>query len=134
MPRGITPRQPSRSGRHDKSAAIPPRGKGPMARRVSPVLKKVGKVAAPIAGATAGREESAAGKSAGKAPKGYNPVAHARVNEILKRLDERYPGGNLRPASQERLGAAGGDYPLGAVHRRARQHGHADHLRQVPDT
>ncbi len=24
-------------------------------------------------------------------PKGYNPIAPARVNEILKRLDERYP-------------------------------------------
>ncbi len=30
-------------------------------------------------------------KSAGGAPKGYNPVAPQRVSEILQRLDERYP-------------------------------------------
>jgi endonuclease-3 len=29
-------------------------------------------------------------KTAGGAPKGYNPVAPARVNEILRRLDDRY--------------------------------------------
>jgi endonuclease-3 len=38
-------------------------------------------------------QKPAAGKSTGKATKnGYNPVAPERVNEILKRLDQRYPG------------------------------------------
>ena len=41
--------------------------------------------------------ETSAGESAKerfgwRCPKGYNPIAPARVNEILKRLDERYPG------------------------------------------
>src|SRR5690349_9400029 len=34
----------------------------------------------------------AAAKKAPKAVKGYNPVAPERVSEILKRLDQRYPG------------------------------------------
>jgi len=41
-----------------------------------------------------GREPKSAVKRkslGGSAPKGYNPVAPARVSEILKRLDERYP-------------------------------------------
>ena len=38
-------------------------------------------------------QKPAGRKSTGKATKnGYNPVAPARVNEILKRLDQRYPG------------------------------------------
>jgi endonuclease III len=44
--------------------------------------------------ASMARRKSAAKKAAGKtavAPKGYNPLAPARVGEILKRLDERYP-------------------------------------------
>src|SRR5579859_1051900 len=40
------------------------------------------------------KAKSAAKKpdKASKAPKGYDPVAPARVREILKRLDARYPG------------------------------------------
>jgi endonuclease III len=75
MPRGITPRRPSRSGRQDKVAKAPNR-----ATKTQPTPKL--KVKAPKP------------KSAGKAtaaPKGYNPVAPERVNEILRRLDERYP-------------------------------------------
>ena len=34
---------------------------------------------------------SGKGKAGAASPKGYNPIAPARVNEILKRLDERYP-------------------------------------------
>jgi endonuclease-3 len=38
-------------------------------------------------------QKPAARKSTGKTKKnGYNPVAPERVNEILKRLDQRYPG------------------------------------------
>jgi endonuclease-3 len=91
MPRGITPRQPSRSGRHENAATTPTRTKGPMARKLGPVLKKVGRPVGPIVGARVAAKKAAAGKPAGKTPKGYNPVAPARVNEILKRLDNRYP-------------------------------------------
>jgi endonuclease III len=85
MPRGITPRRPSRSGRQDKVAS---RVKPPV-RRAAPVLKKVVKKAAPIAGKI-GARKSAAGEP-GAAPEGYNPAAPERVNEILRRLDQRYP-------------------------------------------
>ena len=85
MPRGVTPRQPSRSGRQDKVASRPLHSKFKV-KRVSPVLKTVAKVAAPIAG-----RKALAKKSPSATAKGYNPLAPARVSEILKRLDERYP-------------------------------------------
>ncbi|MBV9609394.1 MAG: endonuclease III [Acidobacteria bacterium] len=78
MPRGIVPRQPSKSGRHTgvkrvsgAASAVPPRnGRG------APVAKQPAAKPAP--------------KSA-KPAKGYDPLAPERVREILKRLDERYP-------------------------------------------
>src|SRR5208337_1278682 len=79
MPRGITPRQPSRSGRHDKVAAAPLRAKA-RSPKAAPPSRKATRLATP----------KPAKKSAG-ALKGYNPVAPARVAEILQRLDERYP-------------------------------------------
>jgi len=85
MPRGVTPRQPSRSGRQDKVSSKPLRT-NVKTRRASPVLKRAAKVAAPIGGRIALAKKTASG-----APKGYNPLAHERVSEILKRLDERYP-------------------------------------------
>ena len=85
MPRGVTPRQPSRSGRQDKVASRPLQSKVKV-RRAAPVLKTVAKAAASIVGRKALTE--AAG---GSAAKGYNPLAPSRVNEVLNRLDERYP-------------------------------------------
>jgi endonuclease III len=89
MPRGITPRQPSRSGRHDKVAQAPQRAKGRISKS-APVLKKAAKAAAPIA--KKATPKTPAGKTAAATPKGYNPLAPERVNEILNRLDQRYPG------------------------------------------
>ncbi|MDR3749773.1 MAG: endonuclease III [Acidobacteriota bacterium] len=90
-PRGTTPRQPSRSGRHDKAAAVPARAVGRFVKRAAPILKKVAKVAAPVASARLAAKKAAPRKPVGKAPKGYNPLTPARVSEILERLDERYP-------------------------------------------
>jgi len=101
MPRGITPRRPSRSGRQDKVSRAPLRAKARIARGFA-ALKKGKKVAAPVAGRKlaakkAGGKTAAAvmrkiaGKTAARAPKGYNPLAPERIHEILKRLDERYP-------------------------------------------
>jgi endonuclease-3 len=84
MPRGVTPRQPSRSGRQEKVAR--PLQSKVKVKKVSPVLKTVAKVAALTVGAKALKKTAG-----GSAPKGYNPLASARVSEILKRLDERYP-------------------------------------------
>jgi len=81
MPRGIMPRRPSRSGRQDK---VVNRTAGAKARltKAAPTAKSHAKTAAPMASASAKK---------GDLPKGYNPLAPARINEILKRLDERYP-------------------------------------------
>jgi endonuclease III len=89
MPRGVTPRQPSRSGRQDKVSSTPQRAKV-KARRVAPVLKTVAKVAAPIAARIAAPKKPVI-KTKAAFPKGYNPLARERVSEILQRLDDRYP-------------------------------------------
>ena len=89
MPRGVTPRQPSRSGRQDKISSRPLRAKV-KANRVVPVRKRVAKVAAPIAARIAAPKKPAP-KTRAITVKRYNPLAPERVNEILKRLDQRYP-------------------------------------------
>src|SRR5271165_7471098 len=84
MPRGIMPRRPSRSGRQDKvSASAGAAGAKNRIVKLSPASPKAAKPARAVA-------KSAA--KAGAAPKGYNPLAPVRVAEILKRLDQRYPG------------------------------------------
>jgi len=82
MPRGIMPRQPSRSGRQDKVASAPVRAKARIVT-AAPVPKK------PLAKPS--RPAAASSRKAAVAGKRYNPLAPERVNEILKRLDERYP-------------------------------------------
>src|SRR5262249_20988091 len=77
MPRGITPRRPSRSGLHAGAART--RATQPSsAVRLSAKEKKPG-------------IKSARATSATKPEAGYNPVSSERISEILKRLDERYP-------------------------------------------
>jgi len=84
MPRGIMPRRPSRSGRQDKVSNPANRAKARIA------------VSRPSKGSLGGAPSSAAraektSRKAAVATKRYNPLAPERVNEILKRLDERYP-------------------------------------------
>jgi len=90
MPRGVTPRQPSRSGRHDKVAQASQRVKGRTAK-AAPIPKKVAKIARPIAPRKAAAKKPVA-KTAAATPKSYNPLAPERINDILNRLDRRYPG------------------------------------------
>ena len=77
MVRGVIPRQPAKTGRHEGSRAMPRRGqsRGPSRRRST----------------NGGRAPTAAQKRPASAPKGYNPVASERIREILKRLDGLYP-------------------------------------------
>lgn len=94
MPRGVMPRQPARSGRQDKvrvgapstssgqALARPGRGKASATNKHNYVGTK------PPSGP---RGRSSAKSAAAKIPKGYNPVAHERIAEILKRLDQLYP-------------------------------------------
>ncbi len=89
MPRGITPRQPARTGRHEgvrhvrrtavaalrptrRSAVAPPRAERSPARKPSPAATK-----------------PAGAKSRSKAA--YDPLAPERIQEILRRLDQLYP-------------------------------------------
>lgn len=81
MPRGIMPRRPSRSGRQDKVARSPVKAKTAITKTL----------AAPKPKAKPAKAASTPSRTAGSSTKGYNPVAAGRVNEILKRLDERYP-------------------------------------------
>ena len=81
MPRGAMPRRPSRTGRQDKVASTPLREKARIAKSVPPARKVASKPAKPAAKAAAAR-------------KSYNPVAPERINEILQRLDQRYPAAN----------------------------------------
>ena len=74
MTRGITPRRPAKSGRHEGTRSTP-RG---VNQRTTPSKKKL--LVFP-----------AAKPQRSKAPRGYNPVAPERISEILKRLDQLYP-------------------------------------------
>ena len=92
MSRGLSPRQPARTGRQDKV----PVGRTPVTAskdaraRTSGSAHARGKAAAAV---SKGRKEATAkagGTSAAKI-KGYNPIAPGRVAEILKCLDQLYP-------------------------------------------
>jgi endonuclease III len=75
MPRGITPRRPSRAGRQDR-----------VARGIAPGPKKSN--ALPPKPRKPGADKSA---RAARIDKAYNPLAPERISEILKRLDQTYP-------------------------------------------
>jgi hypothetical protein len=78
MPRGITPRQPARTGRHEGARKAAPREKPGVLR-----MPRTGGSARPhTVGGTAPR------KPVGKS---YNPTATTRVQEILHRLNTLYP-------------------------------------------
>ncbi len=90
MPRGIMPRRPSRSGRQDKVARAPMRAK----TRIPSGKTSLSGTPAPAPKQPAAKSTRPATKSARKtaiATQRYNPLAPERINEILKRLDDRYP-------------------------------------------
>ena len=80
MVRGTITRQPAKSGRHEGARRTPK--PLPPARTLNPPLAKPAKGGAP-------RAKSGAPKDVPKTK--YDPIAPERVNEILKRLNERYP-------------------------------------------
>ena len=81
MVRGVVPRQPAKTGRHEGartvSRAQQSRGSSRQPKHASDFPSK------PSQGP---RQKS---KAEGK--KGYNPLAPERIQEILKRLDQQYP-------------------------------------------
>ena len=111
MPRGITPRQPSRSGRQDKVTHA-------KERIVKSTSDKTHSTKNTLSGAPAGssssgtrpsktglsglpkssqpskksaKESTPTSRKAAIVTKGYKPLAPERINDLLKRLDERYP-------------------------------------------
>jgi endonuclease-3 len=82
MVRGIVPRQPAKTGRHEGSRALP---RASQAKGISRQPKN-------RVGVLSQSQKSAAKSSARKAStKGYNPLAPERISGILKKLDEAYP-------------------------------------------
>ncbi|HET8824873.1 MAG TPA: endonuclease III [Terriglobales bacterium] len=82
MPRGITPRRPAKSGRHEGLRATPK----------VPRKTAVGSNAKPFSGTKRQAVVPAATQNkTAKLAKGSNPTAPERVSEILKRLDQLYP-------------------------------------------
>src|SRR5439155_22078904 len=75
MPRGIIPRQPAKTGRHEGARVVP---------RVPSRVRKDFRAPKP------GRSLPARSVVAAKVK--YNPLAPERVLDILKRLDQLYPG------------------------------------------
>ncbi|MGA2001319.1 MAG: endonuclease III [Terriglobales bacterium] len=83
MARGIVPRQPSKSGRHEGRRAqvrgALPLQKSSRPSRFKPPVKSEAK------------SKRAAKTLRAKSPKKYDPLAPQRVQEILQRLDATYP-------------------------------------------
>jgi endonuclease III len=84
MPRGKTPRQPSRSGRQEGTRAKGALRKVALTKDHAPRLKSR---TAPLNAAKTSK--FGAGKT--KAPSGYNPTSPERVHAIIAALDQLYP-------------------------------------------
>jgi len=80
MVRGVSPRQPAKTGRHEGARAV---SRGQPSRGTSRQPKRQF-ASAPKSGQGPG-QNSKAGKKA------HNPLAPERIQEILKRLDQQYP-------------------------------------------
>lgn len=87
MARGIVPRQPAKSGRHEGVHKAAQQKMKPIASTKPPKSKVELDSAKPPKAAT-----RATVKPTGKPPADYNPTSPERIAEILKRLDATYPG------------------------------------------
>jgi len=83
MVRGVVPRQPAKTGRHEGTRSLPRRQES---RGSSRQNRGAGSVPT-----RPGSGKKPAAKKASSAGKGYNPVSPERIGEILKRLDQLYP-------------------------------------------
>jgi endonuclease-3 len=91
MARGVTPRQPAKSGRQEGTRRIG-RGQAPAAK--SSARKNSGGIPRKNAAKGGVKVNPAASKAANlkRAPsRHYNPIAPERINAILKHLDALYP-------------------------------------------
>jgi len=88
MPRGVMPRRPTKTGRHEgarlKSSAIAvPAGPGKGRKVAAKSLTSSASAKAP--------KKAALTAARNGASKGYNPTSPQRISDILKRLDQLYP-------------------------------------------
>ena len=92
-PRGTIPRQPSKTGRHERTK-MPAATKLPKTTSAGP-RKRSKAVPIPAAKKPDAPPKPRVGLSGratkSGAHKGYNPLAPERINQILERLDQRYP-------------------------------------------
>jgi len=81
VPRGVVPRQPAKSGRHDT------------VRRARPLLREPRSNVVVFSPSLTGSKKpaSAASKKSRGVSKGYNPLLPERIADILVRLDQLYP-------------------------------------------
>lgn len=84
MPRGVTPRRPAKTGRHEAA------GRRQAFQPIKPSTQLRGTKSPLRAPKTAAAQASQKVK-AGQISKGYNPLAAERITEILARLDRLYP-------------------------------------------
>ena len=90
MPRGVVPRQPAKTGRHEGARRVPrvQPGRGP-SRQPRPAGFKPSVVGTGVRRSRG--DVSAAQLKPATKPKAYNPLAPERIQEILRRLDRHYP-------------------------------------------
>src|SRR4029077_2203018 len=91
MARGVTPRQPAKSGRHEGTVHITRGQAGRNAKAASDENKRARtpkRASKPVSKAPVAKKPAA--NKAGKI-KGYNPLAPERIQGILQHLDALYP-------------------------------------------
>ena len=85
MPRGVMPRRPAKTGRHEGTKL-----EGRASRKINSL--DVRRSTPSGLGSNAVKKTPLVNKNGGVvAPKGYNPTSPERVSDILKRLDQLYP-------------------------------------------
>jgi endonuclease-3 len=88
MPRGVIPRQPGKTGRHEGARVRIPAKSATLGRRRVPVPTRSNGVT----GVVARQGKTLKSRKTGPVASGrYKPLASERVAEILKRLDQLYP-------------------------------------------
>ena len=85
MVRGVIPRQPAKTGRHEGARGVP---RGQQSRGTRRKGKPRGGTGVPV---RPGSGKKPAAKKIPTAAKGYNPLAPDRIYKILQGLDQLYP-------------------------------------------
>lgn len=91
MARGVSPRQPTKSGRHEGTRSVA-RGQASRRNKVQSTGRKFPKSISKKSTKITGKAPVTAAKNGRPPrPKGYNPLAPGRITGILHHLDQLYP-------------------------------------------